>query len=89
MAEVVGARIGKILPWRARRDGLFLGMKNKRSQKPASSATLSPPTHDQVAALAHQLWIERGCPEGSDMDNWLEAERILRSVPVERTLCVQ
>jgi hypothetical protein len=37
----------------------------------------APPTHAQVAALAHELWVERGEPRGSDIDIWLEAERQL------------
>jgi hypothetical protein len=40
-----------------------------------------PPTHEQIAALAHELWQERGCPEGSDIDIWLEAERQLNGFP--------
>lgn len=37
-----------------------------------------PPTHEQVEALAHAIWTDRGCPEGRDLDNWLEAERQLQ-----------
>jgi hypothetical protein len=36
-------------------------------------------THDQVATLAHQLWIERGHKHGSDADDWFRAEQMLRS----------
>ena len=42
---------------------------------------MPPPTHEQIAALAHELWEERGCPEGSDIDIWLEAERQLNGMP--------
>lgn len=35
------------------------------------------PTHDQIAALAHQLWMERGSPNESSDKDWLEAERRL------------
>lgn len=45
---------------------------------------LPAPTHEQVAALAHELWQERGCPEGSDVDIWLEAERQLNGAPATR-----
>lgn len=31
-----------------------------------------------VRAKAHQLWIERGCPEGSADQDWFQAERQLR-----------
>lgn len=42
-----------------------------------------PATHEQIAALAHELWQERGCPAGSDVDIWLEAERELNGAPPE------
>ena len=32
-----------------------------------------------VAALARALWIGRGCPEGSPEEDWLRAERVLKS----------
>jgi hypothetical protein len=42
--------------------------------------TCPPPTNDQVAALAYAIWLDRGRPEGRDMEHWLEAERQLRGV---------
>ena len=33
---------------------------------------------DAVAALAYQLWQERGCPVGSDQEDWFRAEQQLR-----------
>jgi hypothetical protein len=33
----------------------------------------------RIAALAYQLWQERGCPIGSDQDDWFRAETMLRS----------
>jgi hypothetical protein len=30
-----------------------------------------------IAELAYQLWVRRGCPEGSEELDWLEAERQL------------
>jgi hypothetical protein len=38
----------------------------------------SSPTHEQIANLACQLYIESGRQEGRDAENWLRAERILR-----------
>jgi hypothetical protein len=34
-------------------------------------------TREQIAALAHALWRERGCPDGSPEDDWFQAERRL------------
>jgi hypothetical protein len=33
---------------------------------------------DVVAVLAYQLWQERGCPVGSDQEDWFQAEQELR-----------
>lgn len=51
----------------------------------STTGRLPGPTHAQVAALAHELWLERGRPEGSDIDIWLEAERQLRGLPPGHT----
>jgi hypothetical protein len=34
--------------------------------------------HKDIAALAHQLWVERGCPEGSPEEDWFQAVEKLR-----------
>jgi hypothetical protein len=49
---------------------------NPRNFSPGAGG-LPAPTHEQIAALAHEIWQERGCPDGSDIDIWLEAERQL------------
>jgi hypothetical protein len=35
------------------------------------------PNRASIAELAYQLWVRRGCPDGSDDLDWLEAERQL------------
>jgi Protein of unknown function (DUF2934) len=35
-------------------------------------------SEDAIAALAYQLWQERGCPIGSDQKDWFQAERELK-----------
>lgn len=35
--------------------------------------------HEQIAALAYALWHEKGCPEGSEKEDWLTAEKQLRA----------
>jgi len=35
--------------------------------------------HDDIASLAHQLWVARGCPEGSPEIDWFEAAEQLRA----------
>jgi hypothetical protein len=33
---------------------------------------------EKVAALAYEIWVEKGRPPGTDLQNWLEAEAELR-----------
>lgn len=48
---------------------------------PSSVATNNgnEPTTEEIAALAYQLWIERGSPHGSHEEDWHRAEAQLRS----------
>lgn len=50
--------------------------------------TQAPPTvghgiaafgHDDIAALASELWQARGCPNGSPLEDWFRAVEKLRS----------
>ncbi|HEX3720227.1 MAG TPA: DUF2934 domain-containing protein [Verrucomicrobiae bacterium] len=36
-------------------------------------------TQEQIAAKAYQLYVESGCQEGRDNENWLRAEQLLRT----------
>jgi len=33
-----------------------------------------PIDHEMVEAMAYQLWLRRGCPSGSDQEDWYSAE---------------
>jgi hypothetical protein len=35
--------------------------------------------HEDIAALAHELWLKRGSPEGSPDEDWFRAVKELRS----------
>jgi hypothetical protein len=39
---------------------------------------LAPFGHADIAALAHQLWEARGCPDGSPQQDWFNAAEKLR-----------
>ena len=39
--------------------------------------------HAEIAALAHQLWLDRGSPEGSPDEDWYHATQKLRTRPVD------
>ena len=43
----------------------------------SGSGGIEPET-EEVAALAYQLWIERGSPHGSHEEDWYRAEEELR-----------
>lgn len=32
---------------------------------------------DRIAAKAYELWHERGCRQGRDLEDWLDAETIV------------
>jgi len=34
-------------------------------------------SQNDIAALAHRLWEERGCPIGSPEEDWFKAEELL------------
>jgi hypothetical protein len=34
---------------------------------------------DAIEKLAYELWINRGCPEGSADEDWIQAERTLQA----------
>ena len=37
---------------------------------------MEPNRDDEIRQLAYRLWQEAGCPEGSDVQHWLNAEAI-------------
>ncbi len=37
------------------------------------------PSYDEIAGAAYQRFLERGSGHGGDFDDWVEAERALRS----------
>jgi hypothetical protein len=45
----------------------------------AKQMTENSPTHAQITQRAYEIFIERGSPEGHDLDHWLEAERQLQT----------
>jgi hypothetical protein len=50
----------------------------KTPAKP-SNLTVMGPSKEQIAALAHKYWAERGFQHGKDADDWFRAEQELRS----------
>src|ERR1017187_3671932 len=46
-----------------------------------TAATVSP-TESEIATIAYQLWLDDGCPVGSDQEDWLRAEAMLKNALV-------
>jgi len=40
-------------------------------------SSITPIAHSDIAALAYQLWEDRGCPFGSPEEDWQTAEQQL------------
>jgi len=38
----------------------------------------TPADPETVEAMAYQLWLQRGCPSGSDQEDWYRAEAELK-----------
>lgn len=41
--------------------------------------------HDEIAARAYQIWEGAGCPAGSEIKHWLQAEEELRAIQKMKT----
>lgn len=52
---------------------------------PTSSLLPATPSHQAIAERARALWIERGRPDGQDLEHWLDAERQLHDELTSRT----
>ena len=44
----------------------------------AQDAITEPGNQKEIAALAYELWIQRGCPIGSPEVDWFRAEEELK-----------
>lgn len=48
-------------------------------QDSAKAAVAVNPSENEIATVAFQLWLERGCPDGSDQEDWFRAEAMLKN----------
>ena len=48
-----------------------------------------PPSREEIALLAYQIWEQRGHPQGQDVEFWLEAERQVLAGRSSNALAVQ
>lgn len=71
-SETVASTTGRMTPKRT-----ALGQSVK------TAATVSP-TESEIAAVAYQLWVNSGCPDGSDQEDWFRAEAMLKDALVAK-----
>lgn len=55
--------------------------RNTVSESVKTAAAVSP-TESEIATVAYQLWLDNGCPVGSDQEDWFRAEAILKNALV-------
>jgi hypothetical protein len=48
------------------------------------TAPAAPPTYDDIARRAYELFQQRGAADGQEWDDWLRAEAELRDAPGRR-----
>ena len=48
-----------------------------RPSRAANPIELPDGMRDRIAAKAYELWHERGCREGRDLEDWFDAETIV------------
>jgi hypothetical protein len=41
--------------------------------------------HERIAMRAYEKWCQRGCPPGTHLQDWYEAERELQGEMVKQT----
>jgi DUF2934 family protein len=51
--------------------------KGRKRSAPAEAAT-GPPTHDEIAQRAFEIYLARGGGPGKEDEDWQQAERELR-----------
>ncbi len=63
-------------------------LKGKRDEKAVTTqednsqaGALSDELQEQIAKRAYELYLERGCREGCDVEDWVDAEREILTVP--------
>ncbi len=55
---------------------------------PLSSSANHPPLklpHEKIAMRAYEKWVKRGRPQGTEMQDWIEAENELKAEMMHTT----
>jgi len=52
---------------------------NSTSGKSMTSGHTTQVPHEKIAKRAYEKWCQQGCRQGTDQQNWLEAEREIKA----------
>jgi Protein of unknown function (DUF2934) len=63
----------------SRRGGAMSSGGRVTTSPVTSSPTLVAPSHDAISRRAFLKWQARGCPSGTALQDWLEAEAELKA----------
>jgi hypothetical protein len=55
----------------------MMHVRSTASRSVKTAATVRP-TESEIAAVAYQLWLDNGCPVGSEQEDQLRAEAMLK-----------
>jgi hypothetical protein len=57
--------------------------KTAEKESAPSPAISTDPTEDQIRQRAHEIYLQRGCQDGMEIEDWLQAEAELRAAQEE------
>ena len=79
--ETTDTNVTKATSIAARRPVRRRAAATRTSRKMASAPprTTAQPSHEEIARLAYEIYLRRGGQSGNELEDWMEAERQLRS----------
>lgn len=54
-------------------------MANRTTPQQGTGSSTQAIPHEKIAQRAYEKWCKRGCPQGSDQQDWHEAEAELQA----------
>ena len=56
----------------------------RMQREPEKTVAIVCPTEGEIAAVAYRMWVDNGCPVGSDLEDWFRAEEMLKNPLVSK-----
>ncbi len=57
--------------------------KPKTTRKVSQRVSRRQPTEEEIRSRAYEIYLQRGCAHGHDLDDWFNAERELELVEMK------